>query len=90
MIVLKIPLLDSLAGIGFSLNHRPLAYIKKSWPGFAVESMLDASASVISSPFGGWHELKIMATKQGSANFSLFIERLQCLKKSNPSKRELG
>ncbi len=35
----------SLAGMGFALNHLPLANKKKSLPGFTVESICEAIAS---------------------------------------------
>ena len=46
-----VPLLDSLAGIGFSLNHFPFAKLKKSFAGFTVVSICSVSGSLADDEF---------------------------------------
>ena len=60
-IVLKIPLLLSLFGIGFRLNQPPLAYIKKSSPGLTVVSRLVTKGSIKSASF--WLQLSNKAAE---------------------------
>src|SRR5665647_1469634 len=53
----KMPLLCSLAGMGYCLNQAPLAYAKKSSPGTIVVSMCAASASGTSTTAVCLHEV---------------------------------
>src|SRR5882672_3710777 len=73
---LPIPHADSVLGMGFRFNQPPLAYVKKSWPGFTVGSMLAARKSVFTGSVVVVTEGLHAATRAAAARHGVLRERL--------------